>query len=241
MSSGSEENSDLLHRRIMFSMLGPAAYLAARLDFPLKELTHFMRLSYVRELRASGVTLAEAAERIEVSTRTLKRLNAELRSDFFLPEIEQTLARRIEFMVWAEPQSQARLSQLLPGVEVSEIELALATLLDEGRVEMVEEGRTARYRAVKQVTSLVSENFARRIGALNSLVQNVAETVVARFIEPRAGSFARTLNFRVREEDLVELETAYRELLDRMLELEAKADSTSVPIRMSVLWTPVDE
>jgi hypothetical protein len=87
----------------------------------------------------------------------------------------------------------------------------------------------------------VSENFARRIGALNSLVQNVAETVVARFIEPRSGSFARTLNFRVREEDLVELETAYRELLDRMLELESKADSTSVPIRMSVLWTPVDE
>jgi hypothetical protein len=235
------EPEQLLQRRIMFSVLGPAAMLAARLGFPLRDLTHFIRLSYLRELRQSGVTLGEAAEQLEVSTRTMKRLNAELRSDFFLPEIEQTLARRIEFMIWAEPKSAARLGQLLSGTSPEDIAMAIETLKAEDRIREESDGRTVRYRVTQQVSRLVDESFARRIGALNSLMQNVAETVIARFIEPREVSFARTLNFRIRAQDARELQDVYQELLARILELEKRAaEDESIPVRMSILWSEVD-
>ncbi|MEZ4458149.1 MAG: hypothetical protein R3E66_00185 [bacterium] len=236
-------SEQLVHRRIMFSMLRPPAMIAARFGFPLKELTNFIRLSYFRELRESGATLAEAAELIEVSTRTMKRLNAELRSDFFLPEVEHTLARRIEFMVWAEAKTLARIGQLLPGVPREDLETAIEALKAEGRVSEEHDGRQVRFRASHLVSRLVDEGFARRIGALNSLMQNVAETVIARFIEPKDVSFARTLNFRIRPEDHDELRTAYDALLQTMLKLEARVEdqASSVPIRMSVLWSEVDE
>lgn len=237
------DHDQLVNRRIVFSMLRPPAMVAARLGFPLKDLTNFIRLSYFRELRESGATLAEAAELIDVSTRTMKRLNAELRSDFFLPEVEHTLARRIEFMVWAEAKTLARMGQLLPGVPREDIETALEVLKAEGRVSEESEGRQVRYRATQPVSRLVDEGFARRIGALNSLMQNVAETVIARFIAPKEVSFARTLNFRIRPEDHDELRAAYDTLLNKMLELETRVDpqAGSLPIRLSVLWSQVDE
>ena len=236
-------SEQLAHRRIMFSMLRPPAMIAARFGFPLKELTNFIRLSYFRELRESGATLAEAGELIEVSTRTMKRLNAELRSDFFLPEVEHTLARRIEFMVWAEAKTLARIGQLLPGVPREDLETAIEALKTAGRITEELDGRQVRFRASSLVSRLVDDGFARRIGALNSLMQNVAETVIARFIEPKDVSFARTLNFRIRPEDHDELRTAYDALLQTMLKLEARVEDQagSVPIRMSVLWSEVDE
>ncbi len=238
-----EDGDDFVNRRIMFSMLRPPAMMAARLGFPLKDLTNFMRLSYFRELRESGSTLAEAAELIEVSTRTMKRLNRELRSDFFLPEIEHTLARRIEFMIWAESKSLARIIQLLPSVPRADIEHALEHLLAEQRIIQEPDGRALRYRATHLVSRLVDEGFSKRIGALNSLMQNVAETVLARFIAPKDVSFARTLNFRILKDDSDELKAAYDILLKRMLELEGRVQNQtdSIPIRMSMLWTEVDE
>ncbi len=235
--------TDFVHRRIMFSMLRPPAMMAARLGFPLKDLTNFMRLSYFRELRDSGSTLAEAAELIEVSTRTMKRLNAELRSDFFLPEIEHTLARRIEFMIWAESKSLARIIQLLPSVPREDIEIALERLIAEERITQETDGRVVRYRASHLVSRLVDDGFSKRIGALNSLMQNVAETVLARFITPKPVSFARTLNFRIPKDDADELNAAYDVLLKRMLELEGRVQDQgdSIPIRMSMLWTEVDD
>ena len=228
--------------RIVFSMLRPAAVISATLKFPLRELTSFMRLSYFRELREQGATLSDAADSMEVSLRTAKRLAAELRSDFFLPEAEHTLARRIEFMTWAQALSLARITQLLHGSSREEVENAIDKLLDEGRLEK-EEGRVTRYRASKLVSRLVDDAFSNRIGALNSLLQNVAETVERRFIVDDGIAFARTLNFRIRRRDEDELRAAYDVLLERLLELESRVHDAddAVPIRMSVLWAEVDD
>lgn len=233
---------EAVDRRIIFSMLRPAVYLAARLGFPLRDLTNFIRLSYFRELREGGVTLADAAEKMEVSTRTAKRLNQELRSDFFLPEVEHTLARRIEFMLWAQPITLARIAQLLPGVPRGEVITAMQRLEDEGRIERIN-GRSTRFGTTRLVTRLVDEDFSRRIGALNSLLQNVSETVVSRFIERRAVAFARTLNFRIRAEDAEELNLAYQAFLEQMVALEARIEqnSESIPVRLSILWSEIDE
>lgn len=232
----------LAYRRIVFSMLRPAAMISARLNFPLRELTNFIRLSYFRELREQGATLADAADSMEVSTRTAKRLAAELRSDFFLPEVEHTLARRIEFMTWAEPLSFARIAQLSAGIHSEEIEHAIDKLIEEGRLEVVE-GRVTRYRASKLVSRLVDDAFSSRIGALNSLLQNVGETVARRFIAQTGMAFARTLNFRIRRCDVGELEDVYSELLERLLELESRVtdNDEDVPVRMSVLWAELDD
>lgn len=239
--AGSETN--LAQRRIVFAMLRPAALLAASLDFPLKELTSFMRLSYYRELREHGASLAEAAESMEVSTRTAKRLAAQLRSDFFLPEVEHTLARRIEFMTWAEPRSLARLTQLLRGVPREEVEHAINKLCDEERIQVIEGERGLRFKASRLVSRLVDDKFSNRIGALNSLLQNVAETVSRRFIDDSGIAFARTLNFRINREDAGELRAAYDVFLQRMLELEERVDDpeAAVPIRLSLLWAEIGD
>lgn len=235
-------SQEAIDGRIIFSMLRPAAYLAARLEFPLKDLTNFIRLSYFRELKDERNTLEEAAEKMDVSVRTAKRLNQELRSDFFLPEIEHTLARRIEFMLWAQPISLARILQLLPGVPRAEVMVAMERLENEGRLRRID-GRTIKFGTTRLVTRLVDEDFSRRIGALNSLLQNVAETVVGRFIERRATAFARTLSFRIRAEDVEELNASYQAFLRKMVALEGRveAGTESLPIRLSILWSEIEE
>lgn len=233
---------DVAYRRVLFSMLRPAAMLAASKGFPLKELTSFIRLSYFRELRDGGATLADAAGSMEVSLRTAKRLASELRSDFFVPEVEHNLARRIEFMTWAEPLSYARITQLLGNTPREDVDRALGKLVDEGRLERAE-GRVPRYQASQLVSRLVDDAFSNRIGALNSLLQNVTETVSRRFLGLGGLAFARTLNFRIRPQDAGELRAAYDALLERLLELEGLVEDPddALGVRLSVVWSAIDE
>lgn len=233
---------NLQHRRIIFAMVRPVAMVAAHVGFPMKELTNFVRLGYFRQLRERGASLEDIAQIMEVSPRTARRLNHELRSDFFLPEIEHTLARRIEFMLWNEPLSRARITQLLQDVEEDEVDAALERLIEEERVEAIE-GRSTRYRVTSLVSRLVDDGFARRVGALNSLLQNVAETVTSRLLDSSEDAFARTISFRVRHEDLSALRHYYNGLLERLVELESKVDANerSVPVRLSYIWAALKE
>lgn len=231
-----------LRRRVVYSLLIPVARLSARFGIPIKLIVKFAQLSYFRELRSAGASFNEIGTRMDVSTRTVKRLAQQLREAFFLPEVEHGLARQIEFILWGQPMSRARLLQLLDEDEL-DVDRALEQLVHEERVRM-EEGRPTTYHTVQSVTRLaLRENMVARIGALNSLMENVTNTVYGRFFAGDERTFARTISLRVREEDVSELRAFYEsELLPMLTKLEerAKGDEAATELQLSMIWSPFD-
>jgi len=240
MSDRTDIGATELERRVIFSLLLPAARCAATFGIPIKELTNFIQLAYFRQLRSQGATLREAGESMDVSTRSAKRLAQRLRETFFAPEVEHELPRRIEFVLWAQPMSRARLLQTVD-VDEDELDRALAHLVREERVRL-EDGRTPTYHATRPVTRLaMREDWVSRIGSLNSLMENVSNTVFGRFFGRNDASFARTISFRLRDEDVAELRRFYEEhLIPKLTELEqnAHSDPQTTKMQLSLLWAP---
>ena len=99
-----------LQNRVLFSLLGIIVKTSTMLGISLKELTGLVRVVYFRELRMQGLSNAEIAEHLDVSERTVKNLSRELRESYTIPEEEHNLPVQIEFMLWSEPLSEARLN-----------------------------------------------------------------------------------------------------------------------------------
>ncbi|MFB6372107.1 MAG: hypothetical protein ABEN55_03105, partial [Bradymonadaceae bacterium] len=131
-----------LQGRVIYSLMSPAVRLARAFRVGLEDVRKWVELAYFHELRRDGLTLKEVAERLDVSKRKASGLSRQLKTNFFAPEREYELPRRIEFLVWAEPMSKARLVQNLDDVTVGEVEEALETLLEQGRVVADREGNT---------------------------------------------------------------------------------------------------
>ena len=239
MTNPTEIEQEELQRRVVYSMLVPATRLAAAFGLSLKDVTTFVQLSYLRQLRAEGKTLRDAAYAMDVSERTAKRLNQRLRENFFSPEFDHDLPRQIEFMLWAQPMSIARMAQILGAASEDEIQAAVDQLVEEGRA-VFEAGRTPTYKAAQPVTRLVRPGWVPRIGALNSLLGNMYRAVLGRFFEADESAFARTISFRIQPSDIAELRRFYEEtFLPRLEELEAESDNQeSVELQLSLLWAP---
>ena len=239
MADPTEIAEEELQRRVVYSLIVPATRLAGSFGISLKDMSTFVQLSYLRQLRADGKTLREAADVMDVSERTAKRLNRRLRENFFTPEFDHDLPRQIEFMLWAQPMSLARMAQVLSGASEDEIRSAVDVLVEDGRA-VLEEGRTPMYRSTQPVTRLVRKGWVPRIGALNSLLGNVYRTIVGRFFEADPLSFARTISFRIRRDRVDELRQFYEDVfLPRLEELEAEAsDADGTELQLSLLWAP---
>ncbi|MCA9558911.1 MAG: hypothetical protein KC583_10145 [Myxococcales bacterium] len=234
------------HRaRVLFTTLLPAARLARVLGADLKTLERWLHLACFTELRDHGATLDETAEALGVSLRKVSQLSKRSKSNFFAPEREQTLPRRIEFLVWKRALTFGRIAQALPDVDAASVEQALDALVEQGRVSVDASGRRARYAATRDGSRLVSDGWVARIDGLRHLLTTVTDAVHARFFEARpdvaARSFARTLNLRVRPEDLPRLRALYEETIWPALEaLDAAsaADEDAVPISLALSWAP---
>ena len=241
-----------LVRRVAYSLLLPAGRLAARHAIPLSELTTLAQLVYFGQLRQRSWTLKEIGQAMDVSLRTVKRLAQKMRQNFFAPEVEHELPRRIEFMLGTSPMSRARIQQVLGDVEEDAVDAALEALLREERVKLEDDGSaTATYRATRPVTRLATrESWVARIGALNALMSNVSQTVQGRFFTGDPASFARTISFRLRTEDLGELREFYEaQLMEKLKELEARTESAdgqeeeedeAIEIQLSLIWAPYE-
>ena len=106
-------------------------------------------------------------------------------------------------------------------------------------------GQTVSYRATRPVTRLATrEGWVARIGALNALMANVSQTVQGRFFEGDPASFARTISFRLRTQDLAELRKFYEtQLMEKLKELEARTgddreEKEAIEIQLSLIWAP---
>lgn len=230
-----------LEQRVVFSLLRPAVALAAAFRVPLKELSRWVEVAYFEHLRQEGLTLQETSDLLDVNVRTAKRLSQQLKVHFLRPELEHNLLVKIEFMLRAEPMSLARLNQVLREIPEDAVREAVERLVAEGRI-VEQEGRTPTFRVVKSVNSLVRDTWLARIGGLNSLLENLADVAWGRFFDGDPSTFARTLTFHVRPQDIPALVDAFDALVTRVAALEAAAKDTrdAVPIRLSHFFGPFD-
>ena len=230
-----------LEHRVFFSLLGLVVSAADRLGLSLKDVTRWVRVAYVKELKDQGLSYAQIGDRLGTSERTIKNVARELRESFFLPEQEHNLPTRIEFMLWRTPMSEARLKQVLDGVEAEEVDTAIALLLDQGRIEVDDSERTPTYVPTQSVNSQVSPEWVQRIGALNSLASNLYDTVEGRFFRMDPRAFARTLSFLIRPSNYADLEELFWETLVPFiagLDEEAHDADEADPIRLTMFWSP---
>lgn len=230
-----------LVRRVLYSLLSPPARVARAFRVPLGELSEWSELAYFHELRGAGFKMREIADQLDVSMRKAANLSARLKQNFLDPERAVGLPRRIEFMLWAGPLSNARLYQVLPNEEPDAIDEALAALVSEGRVVLSEDGGRPVYTVTGTEYRLYSEDWLNRIDGLNHLLDAIGQVAFARFFAPESPSFARTVSLRVREEDLPALHALYQDTMwPALLALDEAAadDEEARAIDLAFCWSP---
>lgn len=226
--------------RIVYSMMQPVIKIARYLEVDLKELTHWARTAYFHELRQSDMTLQQISDFLGVSLPTAARLSKDLKDNFYRPELEHQLPERIEFMLWAEPLSRARICQVITDREDEVIEEAIDQMLEEDRIKE-DPDNPDRLTLVEPEGRLVDDAWYTRIGSLNSLLGNLSDTVKDRFFNEDSESFARTIHFRIDPERLDELKQMYeKQIWQRLVELEEDAKDVDDPVEveLSVFWHP---
>lgn len=229
-----------LRSRVIYSLFIPAVNLAKRFRVPLKELAGWLQLAYFHELRKNGLTLKEASAALDVGMRKAAELSGKLKENFFSPERAEELPRRVEFMLWAEPLSRARLYQLLRAELPGDIDLALERLLGEKRVRPMN-GRADVFTVTSTQARLVRPTWMAQIDGINNLMRNVAGAAFARVFDDSPRALLRTLSFRLRPADVAELRQLYEEVIfPRLAALEKRAqgDADAITMDFSVLWCP---
>lgn len=228
--------------RVVYAAMALPARLGLALGLEMKQLVDLMQMAIFHETRRQDLKTAEAAERLGVSMRKISLLSQRLRRNFADDEAMDDLERRIEFMLWASPLTEARLHQLLRGFDHDEIDAAVAALLAAGRIRADHndpQGPT--YAITRSESRLVSGDWQARLDGLTDIVATVANTVDARLIHGDARAFARNLMLRVRPDDLGALHALYSDVLWetlRQLDLNAKDDPDAEEISVSILWAP---
>lgn len=229
-----------LKSRVAFSLLLPVAQIATTLGLPLSDMKKWLETAYFQEARRRGLELKDVKDVMHVSISKASLLSRQLKRNFLDSEQRHELPRRIEYMLWAQPLSRARLSQVLPDVEDTELDEALAQLLDEERVEIVHSQGAELYRLKIKRARRVWDDLLARLDGLNNALRSVGDTVFSRFFDPDSPSFARTLTFHVQEQDIERLERFYEEILFPFIEelneaAEAKTDEANA-ISLSLFW-----
>lgn len=242
MSERDDISDEELRERVIFALLAPAARIARAFGVSLQDMKGWLETAYYRETQQpEKLTLKDIGALMDVSSSKASLLSRQYRENFMSPEVEAELPRRIEFMLWAEPLSLARLQQILTDVEPEAVENAVDELVEQGRIRANDEGRTTTYELQIETSRRAWETWLARIDGLNNALDNVTDAVFARFFEGDPAAFARTLTFRMKPEARARLRAFYEEQLfpfiqqlDSEVEEGDEAQSTS----LSVFWAP---
>ena len=236
-------SADELRDRVIYALFLPTVRLARLFGVGLAEMKGWLEIAYFHELRREDMKGREAAELLDVSMSKVALLSRQLKENFLRPEHEAELSRRIEFALWAEPLSKAKLAQVFPGVERRQVDAALRELLDDGRVRKVKRGTVTCFELVIQTDRRVWDTWVARVDGLQDALGNVTNVVYGRFFRGEKRALARTLSFRIRNEDLGELVKMYEQaIFARIVELDARAQDVSVEdteeMSISTFWGP---
>lgn len=202
--------------RLLFSLIRPVVRFARRCRVPLDRLTELVTLVYFKDLRSAGLTVDESAKILGKSVRTVIAISQRTKDDFFAPEEEHGLARRIEFLLSERPRSFSELLEAL-GPQALEgrtaIEHALELLIAEERVTAHADAGTSRYHTTSNYANLTRNDWARRIDALNHLSEAVLDTVITRLQQNDDNAFARVFTFAAPLDALQKLRTKLYDLI----------------------------
>ncbi|MCA9527455.1 MAG: hypothetical protein KC549_14290 [Myxococcales bacterium] len=225
-----------LDRSIFYALCTPLVRLALRRGIPLRALKHLVGMAYFNEARRRGLAGAETAERMGVSLRTVTQLSRRLK-DFLTVETSHALPRRLEYLLWTEPLSLARLRQTIRA-EDDEIQSAIGHLVDQQRIRLRPDGR---YEPTRRQFPLVEdEDEGARLDGLNHLLEAVADTVGSRFYDGDVVAFARTNAIRVRRQDVGRIASHYAALRDllQVMDDAAHGQDDLVEMALTMTWAP---
>lgn len=191
-----------LQRRLVYSLLRPAARLSRLFRLPLKTLEELIRLAYFEELRRGGaVPQSEVARVFGKSLRTVVQLEREYRDDFLAPAHEVERTRRVEDALEGGPLRAAEVAGRL-GEPADEVRCLLEGLAAAGRVARDADDRYVLNRAF---VSLVRDEIGARVDGLHHQLDVVTAAVVTRFLDGARPTVARTLSFVAAPEDVERL------------------------------------
>ncbi len=244
MSEDDSISDEELQERVIYATLGPAVRLARVFRVPLSDLKHWLDMAYYHETKRQNLKMKEVAALMSVSMSKVALLSRQLKENFIREDLVAELPRRIEFMLWAQPLSLAKLNQVLTDATEEEVEAAIQELLDDGRIELAGTETLPQYQLSISVDRRTWDSWLARIDGLNNVLRNVGDAVFSRFFaDNKNTSFARTLTFRVRDEDYAKLQEFYEtQLFELIQELDKAADDDegAQPVSLSLFWAPHD-
>ena len=233
------DDSIELTTRVTYAMLRPAARLALTAGISLRDMKKYIELAYYHEARNDGLRMRDVSEILSISMAKVGLLSKALKEHFIAPELEHGIARQILSLLWATALTESRIAQALPAFDDTEVAHALATLVEEGRVNALS-GRTVRYELAAGAHRLETHPTLAKLDGLNTLLASVSRTVEARFFDQDDRANVRNLAFRARPEDLNKLKELYEtQLFPLIVELDnaVETEADSVPMKLSILWT----
>ncbi len=225
--------------RVVYGLMLPAVRMATTFRVPLSQMKRWVETAYYQETKRRGMEMKEAKDVMSVSLSKVALLSRQLKENFMRETDEYELPRRIEYMLWAEPLTLARLNQVLPELDEDQVAAAVELLLDEGRIRPVDRATEPAYELDITEARRVWDSWLARIDGLSNSLGSVADAVHARFFDQDEDAFARTLTFHVRDEDKGELRTFYEEqLFPFVAELNKRAEeSGQAPVvSLSIFW-----
>lgn len=230
-----------LARRVVYAFMYATARLADQFgtERPLKAAGKELQMAWFHALRDRGLKLHEISSRLGISSASVAALSKRLKDNFVTGEGRGAVQRRIEFMLWAEPLSRARLHQVLTEVPPAEIDAALDALLAQERVQL-RPGRTPRFVPVR-ASRVVRDQMLARLDGLNQLVGAISQTAFGRFFAPKRTSFARVSQLRVRPEDIPKLRALYETHIWptlKALDAAAEGSDAAESLEFVVTWSP---
>ena len=243
MKRKEEVDKSELNNRIVYTLLLPVVRLAFVLKTPIKTLGNLLQMAYYHETQRNALKMKDIALLLNVSMRKVALLSKQLKQNFLHTEAEHGLPRRIEFMLWAGPQSFARILQAV-NEDKDEVAQAINRLLKQKRIVKVPgPGLTDSYKVVKSEYRLVRDTMLARMDGLQNLLVSVSNAVYARFLKSDDRAFARTVSLRIRKESLNRLNKLYEEEIWKTLlalDEEAEGDTEAEEMDISILWAPCD-
>ncbi len=236
-----EIGEEELQGRVIYALLKPAGRLARVFGVPLHQVRDLLDMAYYQEVKGKDLKMKEAASLMGVSMSKIALLARQLKENFV--NSESSLERRIEFMLWVEPLSLAKIHQVLTDASMQQVKEALARLTELGRINETSEARGSVYSLNIDQSRRVWDTWLARIDGLQNALGTVSDAVYGRFFAKEAHAFARTLSFRVRKEDLHRLQDFYEnQLFTLVTELDAACQDASdeVAMGLSIFWAPYE-
>lgn len=230
---------DELKDRVVYGLMLPAVRLATNFNVPLNQMKRWVETAYYQETKRRGLEMKDAKDVMSVSLSKVALLSRQLKENFMREADEYELPRRIEYMLWAEPLTRARLNQVLPDLGEEQITAAIELLLDEERIRPIDRATDPAYELNVSEDRRVWDTWLARLDGLGNALGSVADAVHARFFKGDQDAFARTLTFHVCEEDRQELKRFYEDELFPFiagLNSRAEEEAEAPVVSLSIFW-----